>query len=398
MIIDKLRNAVLAILMLCLSISLTDVVFTYAYKSVHGYLLLTPDKKHRKVSPLFHHDLNKCSSGLYDQWGMIKSAFKTNSLGFRDRATRNIDLKQPQNRIVIIGDSFTEGVGVIYEDSFVGQLDNSNKIETEVLNAAVASYSPIIYWRKTKYLIEEAGLKFNHLIVYMDVSDISDEANSYKLSSTAAVIDKTERDNKVFTNKIITHNADCGNFALLSLKDFIWKHTTLIYFFYDYKKQIQKIIKARENHKNNLHFRNSQTPKRLLKNVINFEKANWTIDDELMEQYGNTGLQQAVFYMDKLSQLLKSNDIKLTVAVYPWPTQIWHDDLNSIQVTFWKNWAEQNQAGFINHFPDFVKGGSDEEKTEFIRQHYIWADSHFNEAGHKLIAEKLINYLKETAR
>ena len=52
----------------------------------------------------------------------------------------------------------------------------------EVLNAGVGSYSPIIYWRKIKYLIEDVGLRFDEVVVYIDISDAQDEASYYELS------------------------------------------------------------------------------------------------------------------------------------------------------------------------------------------------------------------------
>ncbi len=36
--------------------------------------------------------------------------------------------------------------------------------------------------------------------------------------------------------------------------------------------------------------------------------------------------------MTLLKDLLDKNNIKLTIVVYPWFTQIYHQDLNSIQV------------------------------------------------------------------
>jgi len=45
----------------------------------------------------------------------------------------------------------------------------------EILNAAAVSYSPRIYYLKTKYLIEEKGLVFDELYVFIDISDIQNE-------------------------------------------------------------------------------------------------------------------------------------------------------------------------------------------------------------------------------
>ena len=54
--------------------------------------------------------------------------------------------------------------------------ERSEKIE--FLNAGVASYSPSIYYRKIKYLIEN-GLQFDEVVLFSDTSDVTDEATSY---------------------------------------------------------------------------------------------------------------------------------------------------------------------------------------------------------------------------
>jgi len=386
------RNTIYIILITSFSIILTDTAFTYFYKLTNKHLLLTTSKNHRKKSPIFHHSLSKCSYGLADLWGGSRSAYITNSLGFRDQSNRNIKLDPAQKRILFIGDSFTEGVGVTYENSFVGMIDNNKNIDSQVLNAGVASYSPIIYWRKVKHLIEDVQLKFDHLVVYIDLSDIHDEAVNYKLSSAGNVVDQSSDGKNNYTSSELL-NADCNNHENFSLKTFLWKYTTLSYFLYDYKfqlKQFEKVKKKKEVGK----LYGPKTEKEILKNVLHLERAAWTLSDRLMQQFGESGLKSSEYYMDKLAELLGKHDIQLTIAVYPWPTQIWYDDINSIQVKFWQNWAKNNDANFINHFPDFVITNDKEKKVAVIKENYIWGDSHFNAKGHKLIAERLMQHLQ----
>ena len=78
-----------------------------------------------------------------------------------------------------MGDSFTEGGLLDYTDTFVGRIDSDlGEKKIEVLNAGVSSYSPIIYWRKIKYLIEDMKLKFDEVVVFIDISDPYDETHS----------------------------------------------------------------------------------------------------------------------------------------------------------------------------------------------------------------------------
>ena len=54
-----------------------------------------------------------------------------------------------------IGDSFIEGSGYDYEYTFAGLLANELGSNYEILNSAVESYSPSIYFKKKK---NKAGL------------------------------------------------------------------------------------------------------------------------------------------------------------------------------------------------------------------------------------------------
>ena len=98
----------------------------------------------------------------------------TNSLGFKDSSMRQVPLKVDKKRILFIGDSFTEGVLVPYELTFIGQIA-TYRPDIDILNAGVTSYSPLIYYLKVDYLLNKVGLKFDELFVFIDISDIQDE-------------------------------------------------------------------------------------------------------------------------------------------------------------------------------------------------------------------------------
>lgn len=129
----------------------------------------------RSNHSFYHHGLVPNQKAVA-QWNNIRYPFYTNSLGFRDSIVQEIPLVSHKKRILFMGDSHTEGVGMSFEDTFTGQL--LNKIDTsevEILNAAAVSYSPRIHYLKTKFLLEDMGLKFDELFVFIDISDIQNE-------------------------------------------------------------------------------------------------------------------------------------------------------------------------------------------------------------------------------
>ena len=112
----------------------------------------------RCPDPYFHHGLLPNQS-TKNKWGDNVFEMYTNSLGFKDKQCREISPAPDKNkkRILFIGDSFTEGVGMPWEDSFPGILQDKFP-SVEILNAAVVSYSPKFYSVKIKYLIEQTHL------------------------------------------------------------------------------------------------------------------------------------------------------------------------------------------------------------------------------------------------
>jgi len=378
-----------------LVITALDVTAANVYKAISGYPFYSRaqkeaermekeaeriDKICRTGSSIYHHDFKKNISVKNAIWGNRRYSISTDSLGFRNRNVIDTPLKSNNYRIVFIGDSFTEGLGVEYQDTFVGIISNKLSQEgIEVLNAAVCSYCPSLYWKKIKYLIEDVGLKFNELFVFIDMSDIGDEFFYYKSTNQDTAEDKEHKKNdkneinkkskKQLIENVIRNNTLLVYFTLNKLRDFILPIDT---------------VKQKQQHDN--------------KYGINKQRSRWTIDDKLFQEYGKDGLDKTAFYMDLLFKLLRQHEIKLTIAVYPWPDQIINNDLNSIQVVFWKNWAKKRDVGFLNYFPCFIKVNRESDNILILEKLFIQGDVHWNEAGHKLIAENFLSFYMNNSK
>ena len=120
-------------------------------------------------------------------------------------------------------------------------------------------------------------------------------------------------------------------------------------------------------------------------------RGSWTFDSKAYKEYGERGLNISSKNMGKLLQLLRKHKIKLTMAIYPWPGQIYYDTIDSKQVLFWKNWTSKNNVGFINHFNDFFSLKDEIGAEQLIENYYIPGDVHFNEKGNLLIKESFLN-------
>lgn len=309
---------------------------------------------YREASPVFHHSLSK-NRAVMAAWGPLRYRLYTNSLGFRDRYVRDVPLNVENHRILLMGDSFTEGIGLPYDDTFAGIIARTLKVENvDVLNAGVVSYSPIIYWRKTKYLIETVGLQFDEMVVFLDISDARDEAESYYLDDQGNVQSHLFKDPKI-RRKILNRIRRDG------VVDSLSRYLSILTDF-------------------------STRPA--------WETGRWTIDPDLLEKYGRPGLAQMTIYMNRLRELLKRHGIQLTVAVYPWPAQIREKNLDSIQAVYWRDWCRRYHIDFIDYFPVFIDPeGKDPQKV--IDQYFIPGDAHWNRQGHERIADVFCRHFRQ---
>lgn len=305
----------------------------------------------------------------YEGWGKLVYPVFTNSLGFKDGSTRDVPLKPTSRRILLMGDSFTEAIGMSYEDSFAGMLqrygqDRSDKIE--FLNAGVGSYSPSIYYKKTKYLLD-AGLQFDEVWLFSDPSDVLDEATTY------FCIDDDPK-----------YHAHCSaaEGSMLPKKvvgwpDFFAEHFAVT-------NRLRKWIKSQfANHASAL----ANDPTRI----------GWTIPGrDISDDYKplgvEGGIQRSLQNMGKLADLLAARNIPLTIVVYPWAQQIARGDRDSRQIALWRKFCETRCKAFIDLYPVlFAEAAADKDWYPHL---YIVGDDHFSAAGNAIVAREVEKRLR----
>ncbi|WP_447971031.1 SGNH/GDSL hydrolase family protein [Nitrospira sp. M1] len=363
---EKYSKTVLTLLVIIVVV-VADFVFTGVYHiQKYGTIHKFADRRAlRGPSPVFHHTLKPNGQQQEQKWGHLSSPLYTNSLGFKDREIREIPLASSNFRFLVIGDSFTEGIGIDYEKTFVGLIDSElARRNIEVLNAAVSSYAPAIYFKKVEYLLETIELDFDHLIVFLDISDIEDEVQRYDIQD-GRVIGLVSQTSKI--------------------KEFVYEYTGLLKNIWTVAVNMQKtLVPTHEDLR-------SEEERRY---GLNQQRSLWTVNEEIFHEYGQRGLEKARKHMDFLYQLLQRHQKEMTLAVYPWPDQIVHKDLHSRQVTFWQEWAQQHSVTFFNFFPLFIS--PDTDPKEILREKFIEGDVHWNEQGHELMAQEVLRKMQVT--
>lgn len=314
----------------------------------------------RILHPIFHHGLEPLAE-FQHRWGNTRASYFTNSLGFRDASAREVALVSDKRRVLFMGDSMTEGLGVPYEETFVGRIGEALAGRgIEVLNGALTSYSGSVYYRKTKYYVEEAGLKVDSVVVFIDISDMEDEVRCYRMGDDEIVRSICPRPS-----------------VSRQVKAFLKDNSVYYRLYRTIKDGVSETLRWRE-----------LGP---IGAVTNLDRGRWTLDEGLSRRIGEPGLVKNRLYLDKLHAFLSARGVPLTVAVYPWPDQILARDLDSRQVAFWRAWAEKLGVGFVNLFPAFIDG-RDPEKV--ILEDFIPYDVHFNAAGHARVAKAFLEQFR----
>jgi hypothetical protein len=320
----------------------------------------------RQPDPIYHHALAKSFDGV-DRWGELPYRVFTNSLGFKDATTRDVPLQSDTYRILLIGDSFTEGIGLEFQDTFAGMLYRAGQQRTpkiEFLNAGVVSYSPTLYYNKVKLLID-SGLKFDEVVVLPDLSDVQDEAMFYfcfdPIAEYRAYCSSPRREDVWFSN---------------SVPDYWQRHFVMT----DrlrvlLKRQVQRLLSNQRQYA-----------------LSAISRTGWIIPGfRVGNDYAplgiDGGINRALRHMQALADLLASRHIPLTLAVYPWPVELQRNIRDSRQVRLWREFCERNCKAFIDIDPDVF--AAKDVHADWYERYFIFGDVHYSAEGHRLLFRKL---------
>ena len=349
-----------------------------------GFILISDNYTSFRTSHYYYHHGLQPDQDTWAVWGSSLYPVKTNSLGMVDSAVYNVKLNTDKQRLLILGDSHSEGVGVPYNKTFSGILSKRLMKDIEVLNASCISYSPKIEYLKAKFLFEE-GLKVDHIFVFVDISDLQNEL----------VYEHFEPKENSWKRE-----------AWYNTKLFLKKHSSIYYL-------TNSIINTRQSRQflERAEFFNEQgmsgTPANVLDLYASFFKG---FDDKVLlsnpqfhgvgEWYYNEGLRELadrgiVLGQDhilKLKELCDLQNVDLTVAVHPWQYQILKGSDQDYYVEKWRSFAEDNDIGFLNLFPLFI---TSQNPVITMKMVLIAGDNHWNEFGHALVADYLEGYLRK---
>ena len=302
-----------------------------------------------------HHDLVP-DREITRVWGAVRYPWKTDKFGFRTGTCAPGEPQEGRAAIFVVGDSFTEALGSTYEQSFAGLMAcDAARQGKAVYNLGVASYSPAIYHRKIRAAAERLGLKPAEIFVFLDLSDIDDDANVYHASSDIAAGHASPVGWKIPW-------AEIGGFFLNNFATVHFVHDLVVASSFNQRMSFGRA------------------------------RARWTFDPVLLDSWGRRGLEIAGGNLDEVVALCRQWHCRVTLVVYPWPDNVAAGDRDSLQVRHWRDWAEARDVRFVDGFAPFFR----EPARAAIGKYYIPGDVHFTEAGNRLLFDEVKKAIDET--
>ena len=312
--------------------------------------------------PVYHHGFRE--NVIYNKSKGFNGIFSlcTDNHGFKYHCNKSRGKKFD---FAFIGDSFVEGVGLPYEDTFVGIFEKNSK--KSVANLGVTSYGTNIYLSKINFLLNN-NYHFDHVVVFIDVSDLYDDNTFYLLNDDLSVWEKNAKEKNLKRRKFLRYNFPLTNYYMYVIKmnNRINKEVPPL-------KSLEPIYTSKAN-----------------------LKAEWTYNlQDNINGYADPihkTKKEMINNIEKLYTLLKKNNIKMSLAVYPWPQTLKNDTVNSEHVKMWEEFCFDKCEKFINFFPFFFNEKKKSSHLNVVKKFYFWNDVHFNKKGNGILAKKLIEF------
>jgi lysophospholipase L1-like esterase len=291
------------------------------------------------------------------QWGNYYYTFCSNELSLRSKCEKNDTKKKYE--YAFIGDSFTEGIGLDYEKTFVGLFD---KKFGNTINFGISGASPTIHFKRLDYFLNKKEIDVKNLFLFFDLTDFEDEygwATQQEEYIDYYEIDFSKEKYKVLIKKnfVITYHI---------LLNIWWEHFRKYLFKYDKHLRLED--------------------KRYAWDYLRTDSIdNFKYKKDLVLKN-----------LKKISNLTNLKNIKLFIVIYPHPGTILF--LENIEISknneLISNFCnDTNNCNFISLYDSFFKEQNKMSKKDIINRYYFKGDLHFNEEGNKFIYQNFIKKL-----
>tara|TARA_B100000035_G_C20997474_1_gene553218 strand:- start:399 stop:1382 length:984 start_codon:yes stop_codon:yes gene_type:complete len=318
----SLKNIFIVVLLL--------VVFDFIYTNINKALF---SFDFENVNSKIHGNFKKNIKEYYKTPIHGKTLFCTDNNGFRNNCNKS---NQKNFDYLLIGNIFTEGIDLDFEDTYAGIIEDTNK-HLKFANLGNRSLNLLGIEKKISNIIDEDYVSFKKVIIFIGPRFFQDN-----------------KDNINTTNKIIK----------TSIKKRIMDN--FFYFNNFYHWILFKINKNRlwAYSKNNHYTKDIKIKKTFVKSLENIYKK------------------------------LKDNNKSLSIVIYPYPNHFIYKNYDTKLIKELEEFCEIKCSSFIDMMEVFnlkVKNGN---LWRSINKIYLPYSVHFNRYGNKLIANEVTENLK----
>ena len=344
------------------------------------------NRAHRIKSYYYHHDLRPMAT-FYDSWGYERYKIFTNSLGFKDSSNKKVEFKK--RNILFIGDSFTEGIGIKYEDTYVGLIENELKrkySDLEILNAGVQSYSTSIYLSKIYHLLNRKKLPITDIVIMVSGGDVFDDSYKYLDLDENFILNHTDQKSKFRIRLINFYKSNTLTYQIISritpprviptkIKQIFSKNNNL-----KYEKQEQTKLKIKPEEIDNFLF-------------LNNKDYSYFFSEKEFNKWGKKGIDYSINNLNRIIHICKIKNIKLKILYLYEPILILKSP-NEKPITYIIKKFKSLENDFVDVaiLNDYYK--SYENKYDAYKNLFFIGDIHFNKKGNLYVAQEILSKLK----
>lgn len=347
----------------------------------------------------FHHVMIPDSTCRFktDEWDVI---YKINSFGLRDEEVSSD--KKEQFRILLLGDSFTQGYGVEKEESFgevlQSLLNQQRSGQFEVINGGVFGYSPLVEYL---YLAKKGlNLEPDMVILSLTLTDFFEDRQRFAEIRASY----PELSEKQLKEKIEEADVEF-NFAKINQTDSSEPQKVLAPFFsYDFKKWMRNNFKTYATLADFAKKRESPVQQDVFyqgdidRDIVALIRGEKITDHDWQKLW-----ELPVNHIGAIANLLKMSGIPFVVVGIPDAFQVSADE-----------WPGRNALGIPANFSD-PRGDFQEEAARRLEDAsipfvnllpkfreanlfplYYTHDGHWRNTGHRLAAQIIFDWLQKS--
>ena len=293
----------------------------------------------------------------------------TNEDGYRVSSNKK-SIKNRDNSIIFLGDSFTYGFGLEYKDSISGILE-AKKTNYEIINLGVPGYSPIISRFKLNKLLDK-GIKPKKIFYLLDLTDVHDESNRWiKIKNIPYPVIQDEK-----IEKEIKKNFDYKrHFKMSRLLVYSLNKITR-----NYRKKINQKKFEKEDKVIGKTFWGNFTHSPYEKLDKNF----WSQNDY------KAGLKNIKKNIKLIADTAHEINSEFYIVIFPWAETLEYGE----EFFSWQKFALDvckfsNCTKLINAFPNFIKVKNN--YSYWKKEIYFLQDIHLNAKGNSILADVIYN-------